>query len=140
MGRDRTYFHIRSKGWWPGYRADITEWVRSCHQCQLVKSGPGNGKQRLIQERVGAPRERVAIDLIGPLPPSRRGKKYLLVMQDCFSKWVEVDAIPSKKTTVVAQLFVTNWVTVSDVRECYTRIMVWSSPEMYLWKFILYWG
>jgi hypothetical protein len=79
--------------------------VRSCHHCQLVKPGPGKWKQRLKQERVGAPRERVAIDLIGPLPPSRRGKKYLVVMQDCFSKWVEVDAIAIKKTTVVAQQF-----------------------------------
>jgi hypothetical protein len=111
MGRDRTYFHVRRKGWWPGYRADITEWVKSCHHCQLVKPGPGKGKQRLKQERVGAPRERVAIDLIGPLPPSRRGKKYLVVMQDCFSKWVEVDVIATKKTTVVAQSFVNTWVT-----------------------------
>jgi hypothetical protein len=111
MGRDRTYFHVRRKGWWPGYRADITEWVRNCHHCQLVKPGPGKGKQRLKQERVGVPRERVAINLIGPLPPSRRGKKYLVVMQDCFSKWVEVDAIATKKTTVVAQSFVNTWVT-----------------------------
>jgi hypothetical protein len=111
MGTDRTYFHVRSKGWWPGYRADITDWVKSCHHCQLVKPGPGRGKQRLKQERVGAPCERVAIDLIGPLPSSNRGKKYLVVMQDCFTKWVEVEAIATKKTTVVAEAFVRAWVT-----------------------------
>jgi hypothetical protein len=31
----------------------------------------------------------VALDLIRSLPPSRRGKVYLLVMQDCYPKWVE---------------------------------------------------
>jgi hypothetical protein len=61
---------VRRKGWWPCYRADITEWVRSCHHCQLVKPGPGKGKQRLKQERVGAPRERVAIDRTTTTPYS----------------------------------------------------------------------
>jgi hypothetical protein len=79
----------------PGYHAAIKEWVKS-----------SKGKQKLKQERVGAPFERVAIDLIGPLPLSRRGKKYLVVMQDCFTQWVEVDAVATKKTTVVVRAFV----------------------------------
>jgi hypothetical protein len=73
---------------------------------KLVKPGPSKGKQKLKQERVGAPFKRVAIDLIGPLPLSRQGKKYLVVMQDCFTQCIEVDAVATKKTIVVAQAFV----------------------------------
>jgi hypothetical protein len=65
MGRDRTYRRLREKAWWPGYRADIYEWMRRCLACQLAKPGPGRGKMPLLQERAGAPFERVALDLIG---------------------------------------------------------------------------
>jgi transposase InsO family protein len=56
----------------------------------------------IVQERAGAPFERVAIDLVGPMSPSRRGK---VVMQDCFTKWIEVVAIPNKTAQVVATTF-----------------------------------
>jgi transposase InsO family protein len=65
----------------------------------------------LVQERAGAPFERVALDLVGPMPPLRRGKVYLLVMQDCFTKWLEVVAIPNKTARVVAAAFADTWVT-----------------------------
>jgi hypothetical protein len=65
----------------------------------------------LVQERAGAPFTKVALDLIGPMPPSRRGKVYLLVMQDCFTKWIEVVAISNKTARVVAAAFANTWVT-----------------------------
>jgi hypothetical protein len=59
----------------------------------------------LVQERAGAPFERVALDWSGPCGLTRRGKVYLLVMQDCFTKWIEVVAIPNKTARVVAAAF-----------------------------------
>ncbi|BHF60369.1 hypothetical protein SprV_0100333400 [Sparganum proliferum] len=40
----------------------------------------------------GFPGERVGLDIIGPPPISVRGFEYILVMVDCFTKWVE--AVP----------------------------------------------
>jgi hypothetical protein len=76
-----------------------------CVACQLGKPGPERGRMSLVQERAGAPFERVALDLIGPLPPSRRGKVYLLVMQDCYTKWVKMAPLPNKSAQVVAEAF-----------------------------------
>jgi len=39
----------------------------------------------------------MGMDLIGPLPKSKQGHVYALVMQDYFTKWPE--AIPLKDTT-----------------------------------------
>jgi hypothetical protein len=111
MGRDLTYHCIKSRAWWPGCRRDVYDWTRKCHDCQLAKPGPGRGRMPLVQERAGAPFERVALDLVGPMPLSRRGKVYLLVMQDCFTKWIEVVAIPNKTARVVASAFAEVWVT-----------------------------
>jgi transposase InsO family protein len=107
MGRDRT---LREKASWPGYRSDVYEWMRHCIACQLANHGPGPSKMPLVQERAGAPFERVALDLIGPLPPSRRGKVYLLVMQDCYTKWVETAPLPNKSAPVVTEAFANTWV------------------------------
>lgn len=111
LGRDRTYHRVRDRVWWPGYKTDLTRWVRSCRSCQLAKPGPGRGRLPLVQERAGSPFERVALDLVGPLPPSRTGKRYMLVIQDCFTKWLEVVPIPSKTSLIVTEAFTTNWIT-----------------------------
>ena len=38
--------------------------------------------------------EHVHMDMLGPFPQSEWGNKYILVMVDQFSKWVEIHAIP----------------------------------------------
>ena len=41
-------------------------------------------------ERVGNPLERIAMDILGPLPETPRGNKYILVLGDYFTKWTEL--------------------------------------------------
>lgn len=50
--------------------------------------------------------ERVAIDIVGPLPVSERGNKYMLVAMDYFTKWPEVFAIPDQEAVTVARVLV----------------------------------
>ena len=45
---------------------------------------------------------RVGIDLVGPLPETRRGNKYIITLSDYFSKWPEAAPLPSKEATGVA--------------------------------------
>ena len=40
--------------------------------------------------------EQVGIDLIGPLPTSSRGNRFIVTLGDYFSKWPEAEAIPNK--------------------------------------------
>ena len=44
--------------------------------------------------RAGAGMERVHMDMLSPFPPSEQGNKYILVMVDQFTKWVEIHALP----------------------------------------------
>ena len=59
---------------------------------------------------VGAPLERVAIDILGPLPLSRQGNKYLLIVQDYFTKWVEAYPLPNQEAVTVAEVLVQQFV------------------------------
>ena len=63
-------------------------------------------KNPLKQEFVGAPMLRMGMDLAGPYPTSNSGNKYILVIQDYWSRWVEVFAIPDKRAETVAAVLV----------------------------------
>lgn len=50
--------------------------------------------------------ERIALDILGPLPESTRGNKYILVLIDCFNKWTEAIAIPDQEAETIVTTFV----------------------------------
>ena len=60
---------------------------------------------------VGQPMELWAMDVLGPLPMTARGKKYILVMSDHFTKWVEAVPMPNQRAETVAKAFVDEVVT-----------------------------
>ena len=55
------------------------------------------------QYTVGAPPERVALDIIGPLPVSFKGNKYALIVSDYFTRWVEGYPMADCETTTIAE-------------------------------------
>lgn len=50
--------------------------------CVSKKNPPKKYKAPLIAFNVGAPFERIALDILGPLPLTKQGHKYLLVIGD----------------------------------------------------------
>lgn len=62
------------------------------------------------QYNVGAPFERIAMDIAGPFPVTDNGNKYIMIIADYFTKWTEAFAIPNQEAETVANEFVYNWV------------------------------
>lgn len=54
--------------------------------------------------------ERLAMDILGPLPLTPRGNKFVLVVTDYFTKWTESYAIPNQEATTVAEKLVSEFV------------------------------
>ncbi|GFT45629.1 transposon Tf2-8 polyprotein [Trichonephila clavipes] len=69
--------------------------VKKCHDC--IKYKASNQKlSRLLQTPLPAQRfETLAIDLFGPLPESKDGKRWILITEDCTIKWVKLFALPN---------------------------------------------
>ncbi|GFU56901.1 transposon Tf2-8 polyprotein [Trichonephila clavipes] len=69
--------------------------VKNCPDC--IKYKASNQKPSgLLQTPVPAQRfETLAIDLFVPLPESKDGKRWILIIEDCTTKWVELFALPN---------------------------------------------
>jgi transposase InsO family protein len=60
---------------------------------------------------VGAPLDRVAIDVLGELPETSNGNRYLIVISDYFTKWVQAHAVPDYTAYTTAEVFVREFAT-----------------------------
>ena len=52
---------------------------------------------------VGAPMDRLGTDILGPLPETPRGNRYVLVVTDYFTKWCEIFAVPDQTAVTCAE-------------------------------------
>ena len=110
LGQKKTMEKIRSRFYWPGQRHDVENWCRACEKC-LSRKSPSQARRAPMQsDLVGYPLQRVAMDILGPLPSTTRGNKYVLVVGDYFTKWVEAYPMINMEAKTVADLFVHQFV------------------------------
>lgn len=85
---------------------DVAEFCKSCETCQRVNSKFDKQRPELHPIPVTDVWKRIGIDLIGPLPETPRGNKYIITATDYFSKWPEATALPDKTALGVADFLI----------------------------------
>ena len=87
LGEDKTLAKLKERYYWPGHHNDVVEWCKTCPQCAARKNLTPKGRAPLQLVMVGYPLQLVAVDILGPLPHTPRGNRYLLVVADYFTRW-----------------------------------------------------
>ncbi|GFS99391.1 transposon Tf2-9 polyprotein [Trichonephila clavipes] len=92
-GVDNTYKKITSRYYFQDMKKFISEYIKTCPECNRYK--PTNQKPaELLRTTAYAQRfETLAIDLFGPLPETPTGKKWIFIIEDTSTKWVELFAL-----------------------------------------------
>ncbi|KAJ8946223.1 hypothetical protein NQ318_013034 [Aromia moschata] len=108
FGVTRTLARVRDRFYWVNCRRDVEEWCKRCDLCSAKKGPNTRSRGKMVQYLSGAPFERVAVDILGPLPVTDRGNKYLMVVMDYFSKWPEAVPLPNQEAETVAEAFIEN--------------------------------
>ena len=106
VGESKMIHLVRERYYWPGWKESVKEWCRKCRTCSTRKMAPPSKRAPLQTLQAGYPLQIVAVDILGPLPVTAQGNKYVLVACDCFTRWVEVYAIPNQEALTVAKMLV----------------------------------
>ena len=110
LGVKKTISKLKQTFYWYGFKQDVRSWVGNCMKCGARKRPVKTPRAPLKPHAVGAPLDRVAMDILGPFPRSRSGNKYVLVVQDQFTRWTEAYALPDYTAQTVAEVFVHQFV------------------------------
>lgn len=106
LGVKKTLMKIKQRFYWLHCREDVEDWCRKCTKCASVKGPQTRSRGALKLYNVGAPWERIALDIAGPFPITDKGNRYILVVVDYFTKWPEAFAIPNQEAVTVAEKLV----------------------------------
>lgn len=110
FGVERTLSRLQTRYFWYRMREDVALWCGTCTSC-AAKARPRKTPQAPMGTvRVGAPMERIALDIMGPLNETERHNSYVLVVQDYFTKWVEAYPLPNEQAVTVAEVLAAQWV------------------------------
>src|SRR6266498_3616209 len=84
---DTMYNQISKRYIWQNMRSDIKEYAKTCFQCQQRGSIKQNNQKRTIP--LTDIFERWGINIVGSLPITREGNRYIVVAMNYFSRWPE---------------------------------------------------
>ena len=110
LGRDKTLASIKQRFYWVNLTKDVKRWCQLCDICSRRKPGPGRGRSPLKQDIAYQPLDRIALDILGPLPVSSDGNEYILVIGDYYTKFTEAYAIKDHTALTVADKLVTEFI------------------------------
>ena len=109
LGQYKTLEKVKKTAIWHGMTIDCRLYVQSCTVCNRNKKPNQKARARLGQYHSGMPMERIHMDILGPLPITKQGSKYLLMIVDQFTKWLECFPIATQTAEVVAKTLMDNF-------------------------------
>ena len=110
MGITKTYDRLKRRFHWHSMRAEVRLHVMACPACEKHKRTGVRPKYPLVNYAVGYPMDRAGMDLMGPFPLTARGNRYILVIGDHFTRWMEAYPVPDQQAETVARRFVLDYV------------------------------
>ena len=105
-GRFKTLFRLQSHVYWPSMRRDVFKYVQSCTSCQRFKFNNAPTAPPMQLHYVTQPWHTIGVEIMGPFPPTPRQKRFLLVIVDYFTRWIELFALRSITTTDIANILI----------------------------------
>ncbi|XP_076864257.1 uncharacterized protein LOC143516498 [Brachyhypopomus gauderio] len=99
LGHAKTLDRIAHRFYWPSQHVDVAEFCKTCPECQLTAPAKKSDRVPLINlPIVETPFTRIAMDIVGPLPRSQAGNRYILVICDYATRYPEAFPLRKVKT------------------------------------------
>ncbi|RXN34248.1 Retrovirus-related Pol poly from transposon [Labeo rohita] len=106
FGNTKTVWRLRQRFYWSGCQQDAELHVHCCDVCTAQKGPSRRSQSPLQQYLVGAPMERIGVDILGSFPITEAGNHFVLVAMDYFTKWPEAYAVLDQSASTSAKQLV----------------------------------
>ena len=103
-GTDETIRSIKEHFFWPGMNRQIRRYIAGCHLCICCKPVRGKQPENLRPRPTNKAWDTIAVDLMGPYPLTSKGNRFILVVTDMFSRWVEAFPLRNATATRITQI------------------------------------
>ncbi|MES9880251.1 MAG: RNase H-like domain-containing protein [Sedimenticola sp.] len=110
LGVTKCATKISDRFYWAGWRNDVEQYCRQCLECARKKDPVIPARAPLMSTQATEPLQTVAMDILGPLPESHLGNKYILVISDLFTKWTEAYPLRNHRARTVAEVVVNEFI------------------------------
>lgn len=97
FGRTNTAQRILKNFFWPGMNRDVADMCKQCHVCQTTARRRQPKYPLVPLPILTEPFSRIAMDVIGPLPTTDEGHRFVLTVMDYGTRYPE--AFPLVTTT-----------------------------------------
>lgn len=105
LGVAKVKDRLRSMFWWPDVDKHIQDHCMNCLTCAQMNPSSVKRKGCLRPTCLAeGPWTNLQIDYVGPLPAAKGGYRYILVVIDTFSKWIETFPIKSDTASATARV------------------------------------
>ena len=110
FGQRATILRAKAKFCYIGLYTDLKRKVSGCTDClaKITKANVKSGRHK--PSRSGFPTEKLFIDLVGPLPVTNQLHKYIVTIEDAFTRHVQAYPIPNKEAMTVAHVLVDRYI------------------------------
>lgn len=115
LGVKRTLERIKCRFYWYNMRKDVQHVCKICDVCTARKRPIKQYQGPMKKYVVGAPMERIALDIMGPLPETEKRDRYILVIADYFTKWTEAVPLPDQEAATVASALIDRFIGVFGI-------------------------
>ena len=96
LGRDKTLQKLRFRCYWYGMSTDVKLHVSTCTPCNQSKVVHGKPRALMQLYQAGIPGDQLHLDMLGPFCGSNAGNRYVLMIVDQFTQWLEVGHLPTQ--------------------------------------------
>ena len=110
LGQDKTLIKIKRRFYWYGMGQDVRLHVATCATCRVNKRLHRHPRAPLQNFQAGSPGDRVHLDILGPFKESESQNKYVLMIIDQFSRWLEIVPLPNQEAETIANAFFETYV------------------------------
>ena len=97
----KTLQRLRHEGYWVNMAKDMDTHCRECVKCQQSKLLLPS-RVPMVNMPIGRPWQMIAVDVL-KVPTFTSNNKYLLVIQDYFTKWADAIPMPDQKAARIAR-------------------------------------